>query len=127
MIKQQTTQEKPIFGVDFEKKKKPAKKDKPVAPPTPKHPCKFQENETREGSVKSKPCQSEALANGWCEKHQDAQIGMDIGERLGYRSVEIKEACTIIGQGKLNWEAYFERASGKGLVTVLKYLQSRIQ
>lgn len=127
MIKQTETDKKLVFGVDFEKKKKRVQNvAKPLAPPAPKHPCKFQENETQEGRVKSIQCKNEALANGWCEEHQDAQIGMDLGAKINYRSIEIAEAYTIIGQGEKNWLAYFERAGGKGLATVLSYLQKRI-
>lgn len=127
MIKQAETNKQPVFGVDFKTKTRRVQKEKPAVPPTPKHSCKFQENETREGSVKSIQCKNEAQANGWCEKHQHAQIGMDLGAKIGYRSIEITEACTIIGQGKENWLAYFERSTGKGLATVMNYLQSRIQ
>lgn len=126
MINQTETDKKLVFGVDFAAKKKRVQKEKPVAPSTPENRCSFQENEKRDGVIKSIQCKNEAQANGWCEKHQHAQDGMDLGERLGYRSVEIVEACTIIGQGKLNWLAYFERSTGKGLVTVLNYLQKRL-
>lgn len=92
------------------------------------HPCKFQVFIPGIDSLnRSKPCSHEAMANGWCEEHQHAQIGMDLGAKINYRPIEIVEAYTIIGQGEANWEAYFERATGKGLATVLNYLQKRIQ
>lgn len=126
MIKQTETHEKPIFGVDFAAKKKRVQKSPVVSPiPDQAHRCQFQENEIIDGHVKSCQCKNKKLENGWCEEHQHAQEIMDLGKRLGYRPVEIKSACLIIGQGELNWEAYAERASGKGLNTVLDYLRQR--
>jgi hypothetical protein len=132
MIKQQsTTQERPVFGVDpTPKKKRQAKVEKPV----PQTPCAFQILDIIGCNGRSKPCQNEALANGWCEQHQHAQDGMDEGERLGYRSVEIpvvtyhdgrEPSMIIIGQGKRQWEAYFERARNPGLTKVLDYLSKQ--
>lgn len=126
-----TLQNRPEFG-DMTQIKQRRAHLKPVnentkPPKKVEHPCKFQVFVPGIDSLnRSKPCQHEAQENGWCEEHQHAQEGMNLGERLGYRSVEISAAYTIIGQGKANWEAYFERARGKGLVTVLSYLQSRI-
>ena len=120
MIKQSTTQERPVFGVDPTPKKK--RQVNKVEKPVTETPCAFQVLDIIGCNVKSKPCQYEALANGWCSEHKHAQAGMDEGKRLGWRSVEIAEAYTIIGQGRLQWEAYFERATGSGLARVMDYL-----
>lgn len=136
-----TTQNRPEFG-DMTQIKQRRAHLKPVnestkPPKKVEHPCKFQVFVPGLDSCnRSKPCQNEALENGWCEDHQDAQIGMDLGKKINYRSIEIpvvyygndrEPSKIILGQGKPNWEAYFERAAGKGLATVLNYLQSRIQ
>lgn len=133
MIKQQQTtpQNRPEFG-DMTQIKQRHAHLKPVnentkPPKKVEHPCKFQVFIPGIDSLnRSKPCQNEAQENGWCEEHQHAQEGMEIGKKLGYRSVEIA-AYTIIGQGERNWEAYFERATGKGLATVLDYLRKRLE
>ena len=140
MIKEQpTTKEKPVFGVDF-KKKRVQKVEKPVAPRVskPVKPCAFQvlvevpdKKSPWLGVMQSEQCKNEAIANGWCSDHQHAQDGMNEGERLGYRSVEIpvtrpygdeEPFKIIIGQGKQNWLAYFERATGSGLAKVMDFL-----
>lgn len=140
MIKEQSTQEKPVFGKDFETKKKRVQKDeKPVAHPTPKKLCQFQvlKDVNKIGPITlmgSSQCEEEALPNGWCEKHQHAQIGMDLGERLGFQSVEIpmgvmvgdEEFKIIIGQGRDNWMGYFEHARKPGLDTVLRFLEKKV-
>lgn len=119
------------------KKRQPRKSDKPTPPPTPEKLCAFQTTiETQGRLMKSAPCKEPALSDGWCEEHQHAQAGMDIGERLGWQSVEIPMTAErrengispftlIIGPGKRDWLAYFERATGPGLTTVLKYLESK--
>lgn len=134
MIKQQQTtpQNRPEFG-DMTQIKQRQAHLKPVnentkPPKKVEHPCKFQIFIPGIDRLnRSKPCPYEELANGWCEEHQDAQIGMDLGAKIGYVSVEIKDAYTIIGQGEKNWLAYFEKARGKGLTTVLNYLQKRLE
>ena len=131
MIKQQQTtrDNRPVFGkVDPAPKRKHHLKVADTTKPQKKveTPCKFQVFVPGIDSYnRSKPCPNEALANGWCSEHQHAYDGMEIGERLGYRSIEIAAAYTIIGQGEKNWEAYFERATGKGLATVMDYLRKR--
>jgi len=138
MIKQQPTpQERPVFGnVDPTPKKKRHLKvvDSTQAQKKTITPCKFQKLDPVGSLNKSKPCANEALANGWCKEHQHAQLGMDEGERLGWRSVEIPVVYygedrepfkIIIGQGRLQWEAYFERARDPGLSKVLDYLRKQ--
>lgn len=86
----------------------------------------------RDGIVKSAPCQEKPMINGWCLRHQHAQTSMDLGTKLGYPEIKIPlevmihdEPCyIIIGQGKQNWQAYFERAKDPGLATVMKHLES---
>lgn len=140
MIKQQIIpQGRPEFG-DMTQIKQRRAHLKPVSentkpPKKVEHPCKFQVFIPGLDSLnRSKPCQNEAQANGWCEEHQHAQEIMDLGKKLSHRSVEIPVVFyqdgrepfkIIIGQGELNWEAYAERATGKGLNTVLDYLRSR--
>ncbi len=101
--------------------------------------CAFQVMDVaRDGRVTSSPCKERPLANGWCAEHQHAQRGMDIGERLRWQSVEIPMTAEfrdngispftlIIGQGKMGWLAYFERATGPGLATVMKYLEKKVE
>lgn len=146
MIKQQqSTQEKPVFGVDYATKKKRIQKaEKPVAKPVPEKLCAFQVLEATQGEkpweklMKSTQCKNEALENGWCQEHKHAQDGMDIGEKLGWQSIEvpmcayfaegsIHQFTLTIGPGKRDWLAYFERATGKGLATILSYLKKRVE
>lgn len=119
------------------KKHQVRKSDKPTPPPTPEKLCAFQTTiETSGRLMKSAQCKEPALLNGWCEEHQHAQRGMDIGERLGWQSVDVpmcafygdesvKSFTLTIGPGKMGWLAYFERATGSGLTTVLKYLENK--
>lgn len=117
------------------KKRQPRKVDKPTLPPTPEKLCAFQTTiETSGRLMKSARCKEPALPNGWCEEHQHAQAGMEIGERLGWQSVDVpmcafygdesvKSFTLTIGPGKMGWLAYFERAAGQGLTTVMRYLE----
>ena len=130
-----------VFGdVDpaARKKRQVRKTEKPPAPPTPEKRCAFQvlEEVPWERLMRSAQCKEPALSNGWCKEHQHAQTGMEIGEQLGWQSVEIpmcayygdenvRQFTLIIGQGRANWLAYFERAREPGLTTVMKYLEKK--
>ncbi len=117
------------------KKRQAHKAEKPTTPPAPEKCCVFQTTiETSGRLMKSERCKEPALPNGWCEEHQHAQRGMDIGERLGWQGVNVPMTAEFrdnginpftltIGPGKMDWLAYFERAAGTGLATVMKYLE----
>jgi hypothetical protein len=82
----------------------------------------------RNGRVKSARCQEKPIINDWCLCHQHAQAGMDLGAALDYPEIAVplvdNEPCKIIlGQGRENWQAYFERARDPGLATVMAYLE----
>ena len=116
------------------KKHQVRKSDKPTPPPAPEKLCAFQTTiETSGRLMKSVQCKEPALVNGWCLRHQHAQQGLDLGARMGFPGVSVPMGAyvgeepflLILGSGEANWRAYFERATGSGLTTVLKYLETK--
>ncbi len=66
------------------------------------------------GRVRATGCPGEALANGWCEAHQQAQEVLDLGARLSYPRIEVTPHRAI-GEGKGSWEAFARRAPQRWL------------
>lgn len=124
------TQGRPAFGDETLIKKRRYLKvvtEETKPPKKIERPCKFQVFVPGlDGYNRSKPCPNEAQGNGWCSEHQHAQSGMDIGASLGYPEMEISVVYVIIGQGRDNWQAYFERAVGHGLQIVMRYLEAQV-
>ena len=69
----------------------------------------------RKGHMKGLPCQGKPLAGSvWCAEHQQAQILLDLGAKLGYPRTQLS-LHRVIGAGCGNWEAYACRAPMKWL------------
>jgi len=84
-------------------------------PALPRTQCPFKlVTVGRDQRVKTVPCRSKTLANGWCSSHQHAQELLELGAKRGYPRVQLTQ-YKAIGKGKGSWEAYASRAPERWL------------
>lgn len=87
----------------------------PIPFPVQRTQCPFERIVVdRKGYVKTAPCQGRPLAHGWCAEHQEAQVLLDLGARLGYPRLQLTE-YRAVGAGRANWQAYACRAPARWL------------